>query len=310
MANEIVYYPSDSNDYFYQSSVPTESAGIFSVGKTSLGYIHDGALRFPNIPIGQGVTVSYAQIDLYTSIKGDGTSGNMRFKVYGDDEDNAASFTTNPFGRAYTTAFSTSVDAMPNVGAYRSVGITAVVNEILARGSWANGNAMAFFMKDNGSDTGYYIDDSDTNYSRLIIRVSAAPNLKPTPVTISAPTFPSATDYGIRISEPGTDVKTATESQLYFTSRKKEFRAITEQKLTLRNTPPLNNTITHGLSYIPSSLGYFYDGTDLRKMNWGQPSNKTRSAYLQANTTDVIVWTVNMTPAGSAYVYVFIDPLS
>ena len=291
MANHILYDIVQEQD---QKSQPSETDGYFWVGKyPDGGGVFDGASRFENIQIPQGTTVNSAILRLYVAVVGSG-SGNLNIKAYGIDEDNTALFTTNPFGRTRTSASTTNHDIKPSQGGWRDLDVTAQVNEILARGGWSSGNAMGFLVFDDGSPDNVYMLNYMSNI--LLIRTSALPDFTPTPINISAPTFPAASSYGIRVSQPGVDVKTATESQLYFTSRKKEFRVLAEGDKE-------DGFFAHGLSYAPGVLGFWIDGDGNRQIaNYPYTIIDVGVAVLSDGTN--VYSTVPM------YVYVFIDPLT
>lgn len=62
-------------------------------------------------------------------------------------------------------------------------------------------------------------------------------------------------DWGIKISQPGVDVRSATPSQLYFSSKYDSWKikTVAQQTVTL-NTGNTNQTYSyaHGLSYVPA----------------------------------------------------------
>src|SRR3990167_8084998 len=227
MANEDSYNTSNSDNYAYQGSIGGNSYGTCALGTSTVLGAFKGMIRFPSIPINQGVSVNYAVLYFYASNVGD--SGVMRTICYGIDEDNTAVLTGDPFGRPKTSASTTISDTRPNQDAYEDYIVTNQVNEILARGGWSNGNAMAFIIEDNSSDSNVWISDPSSGAeSYLLIRVSAEPNFFPTPGSIAVPTFPASVNYGLKISIPGIDVKDATEAQLLLTTRKKEYKIISQ----------------------------------------------------------------------------------
>jgi len=294
MANETAKY---ATDWAFSATGGVSAQGIAIAGNDSTLLICTGAFRFEDVIVPQGSTVNAGEFKFYVKAKGTGSSGTLRLKVYGIDEDDTADFSSSPFGRTKTSASVTYSGVMPGTGNYVNFGISSIVNEIVQRAGWSSGNALGLIVEDDGSDVNYWIeDDSD---SILSVRVNAEPDFTPTPVTVSAPTFPSSTDYGIRISQPSIDVKTATEPELYFTTRKKELR-INEEKIIGTAT-----SFAHGLSYAPCVLGYNIDGSaNINIMNF--PSNLVSvEPYIASDGT-----VVKLYPDQGAYVYVFIDPLS
>lgn len=309
MANEDPYNSTSTDNFKYQYSAGGSVQGSCAVGQYGALGIIKGVIRFPNIPIAQGTTVNYAVLYFYIEARSD-SGGNLKCKVYGIDEDNTAILTGDPFGRPETTAVTTLDDTVGGVGTYEDFGVTAQVNEILARGGWASGNAMGFHVKDNGTGDGSYIEDDHTGNTYLLIRVSAEPNFFPTPGSISAPTFPAASSQGLKISIPGVDVRNATESQLLLTTRKKELKIITESSQSV--TSGVEKLIAHGLATPPAHLAYVESGGYRFKLNRDllgatDPITGGAQGYIGADSTNVRI-IIDQTK--NVYYYIFIDPLS
>ncbi len=58
-------------------------------------------------------------------------------------------------------------------------------------------------------------------------------------------------DYGIKVSQPGYDVKTATPSQLSFSSKYQQLKVYSQGSGTLTESGSRMATINHGLGYVP-----------------------------------------------------------
>jgi len=305
MANEDAYNSTDSDNFATQDGLGN-SYGITGQGHTpALGSIK-GVIRFPSIPINQGVTVDYAMLYFYVENNG-GDGGTLRTKVYGIDEDNTGVLTGDPFGRPSTTAVTAKADTEPSVGSYNQLGVTDQVNEILARSGWSNGNAMGFHIVDDGTLDTNWMSDQRTGNTFLLIRVIAQPDFTPTNGSISAPTFPVSTDYGIKISEPGVDVLDATETQLYFSTRKKTLRVLLQAQADISDPPQNEITVAHNLGYTPCILGYRKTDTFRYKINeqWATPLNI--GSYIRSDSTNLYVSTEQ---ASTVYYYCFLDPLT
>jgi hypothetical protein len=253
MANETTYNIASSTDFV------TESAGYFTdlaaVGNIS-GDSTKGAFRFLGINIGQGVTVNSASLYFYNKSQGGG-SGNLKFKTYGIKETNTGGFGSNPFGRAHTTAFDSADNPLPGNGNYKQITVTSIVNEILAQGGWSSGNAMGFLCENDGSNSNVYISDED-GVSVLAIRVSALPNFTPTPKSQTSGALPAPSDFGISIAKPGQDVRSATEEQLYFTTRKNCMKVYAEGSTSC--TANVEKLIAHNLGYTPQVIAFAQGG--------------------------------------------------
>ena len=107
------------------------------------------AVRFDPVPIAAGSTIKKAYL-IFTAyeIKNDDTDA----KIYGIDEDDTATFSSDPTGRAQTTAnVDWDLDSIQADVSYRSTDITAIVQEIIDRGGWVSGNAMGFIIKNDGA---------------------------------------------------------------------------------------------------------------------------------------------------------------
>lgn len=254
MANEKVFYETSANDQWTDRAGSYSVAGLTYIGKYSDGDVFKCAMRFPNITIAQGVTVHSASLHFYTAFKGGG-SNNLKFKTWGMDEDNTATFSSDPLGRTKTSAFDSADNAMPSVGQTKQITVTSIVNEILARGGWSSGNALGFILEDNGSDSDVYIgEENSPGQSYLVIQESAEPNFFPSPETVTPSALPAVDDVGMRISLPNTDVLTAPRSGLLYTSREHMFK-IVAQGLT-SCTGGVEKLIAHGLAYRPQVMAY------------------------------------------------------
>lgn len=125
-------------------------------GNTNQGS-KSAAVRFQNVTIPQGTTVTSATISFYIENKGSG-SGSLKFDCYGIDEDNTSSF-SDPFGRPKTTAHNQTATALTATGTYFGVNVTGMMNEILARGGWVSGNAMGFILLDDSSPSDVWFQE-------------------------------------------------------------------------------------------------------------------------------------------------------
>jgi len=199
----------------------------------------DAAMRFRSIAIPKNTTMNLARLVYDYDTVGSAPTGAWKFRVYGIAEDNAADFESgsNPFGRSRTTAYVEINDSgPPTSGGSKTINVASIVNEIVSRSGWSSGNAIAFVLVDNGSDNDVWAK-LDAYNSYFAFRLAAEPNFTPTPKSVAAPTFPSVDSYGMKISYPGYDVLDATEGQLYFTTRKREYKIIAQGKInTTANT--------------------------------------------------------------------------
>ncbi len=315
MANEKDYLPEDAFDMYYQfdsgSSFNDAVGNGYDSGQTDT---LSSALRFPGIVVGQGVSVSEAILHYYVGAR-TGTAP-VKCTIKGLDEDNTADFSSSPGGRPMTSASVTGQYDPPGTGDWWEENVTSIVNEIFARGGWSSGNALGFWINDNGTDTGATNRIGEVlggaEDSVLSIRISAEPDFTPTPGTVSAPTFPGTTSYGIKISKPGVGVGTASESDLFFTSRKKVLKVKQEANATI-NAGTISS-FAHGLGYAPASLAYIKDPGQNRRFKltrwfdnvYADPVGGTVRGFVGANSTNL---KISATKTTDVYYYMMIDPL-
>jgi len=114
-------------------------------------------------------------------------------------------------------------------------------------------------------------------------------------------------NYGIKVSNPGYDVKTCDEVDLSLKS------SITLQKVKLmgattvaRNT---NGSIAHGLAYVPQFLVYGEDPDNASNMNIGNASAVYSKLKAWADST-YVYWRITAGSGGpyDIYYYIFYDP--
>lgn len=302
MANEIVYEPDDMYNDLYGSFI---SITVGNDSGTGVG----NAIRFPSIAVAQGVSVDYADLRIHVGVRGTDTGNNLKVQIYGIDEDDTGSFDASVLGRTKTSAVTTSTTSPQSVGSYNTFDVRSQVNEILSRGGWVSGNDMGFMILDNASSNDCYIYDSiisGDDQSLLVIRVSAEPDFTPTPKSVAAPTFPASTNYGIKISQPGVSVKSATEAQLLFTTRKSITKVVLEGEVT---TSGGQATIAHGLGYVPSVIGFVSQGGKRVELNRiilpaYDPLGSGVQGYISADSTNIII---HANSGSVVYYYAFIE---
>lgn len=262
-----------------------------------------GALRFTGVALNQGQSVNFAELRYVYSSVGT-TGGRWKFRVWGIKEANTAAF-GYPFGRTKTTAVITIDEDSPVLGV-KAFNVTSIVQEIVNQGGWSSGNAIGFLIEDNGSTTDSYAF-TDTYESYLATRQSSAPNMKPTPISVIAPSIPAAEDWGIKISYPGVSVLEATEEQLYYTTRKKQFKVIAENTFTSTGAGE-STVLTHGLGYTPKALCYFRFPGDTEWKELTAGSMFDGAPYYRMDSTTLRIYA----PASgySFYYYVFLDQVA
>ena len=134
-------------------------------------------LRFQDIGIPQGATVTSAVIEFWPAAT---SSGVTDITIHGEDNNNAAPFAASANNISTRTKTATGVDwsgipAWDDVNIVRqSPDLTGIVQEIVNRGGWCGNNAIAFVLEQNGSGGGTRIAESfDNDPSRApILRVN------------------------------------------------------------------------------------------------------------------------------------------
>lgn len=128
-------------------------------------------LRFTGVTVPQGATINSSRV----SFNADGTkTSSVVLGIKGVDEDNTAEFVLSPESSARTrtqttagVAWGGSVSQTEGV-ALDSPDISSIVQEIVDRGGWSSGNAMAFFFYENGSTSGHYLSVDEYNDSSSV----------------------------------------------------------------------------------------------------------------------------------------------
>ena len=127
---------------------------------TDLEILYDGAtrqrvgVRFLNVTIANGATINSASLTFTVDAV---QSGDITVTIYGEDQDNAGTFTTTDsnMNRTFTTASASwtlggsgaAIDTQ-----IETSDISTIVKEIVDRAGWVSGNAMVFIM-DSPSST-------------------------------------------------------------------------------------------------------------------------------------------------------------
>lgn len=253
------------------------------IGKSFLGGDNYSAWRFNNVTINQGTTITSA----YLKIKADETkSDNITFYIKGIDEDDTANFSSDPISRSTTSAqVSWNINGQTAETEYTSPDIKTVIQEIIDRGGWSNGNDLGLITVDNGTSNDkigrfYSYDGSTTkcalleiNYSGSSPSASVSPSssvsLSPSVSISRSPSqstspSPSQMDefFGLRIIKPeavaiGKNVFNTQEPFHYiFNSDYGTLKYYEKQSTSLSldagaGNNAITGTLTHDLGYYP-----------------------------------------------------------
>ncbi len=114
-------------------------------------------LRFQNVQIPQGATITQARID-FTSASDE--SGQASFRIHAEDHDNSPAFTTaanDISNRSLTSAFvhwnNAEIGAWTSNGVYSTPDLTSIVQEIVNRTGWCGSNALSFIISENSTNS-------------------------------------------------------------------------------------------------------------------------------------------------------------
>lgn len=265
------------------------SAGGWSTGNTNPGRAFTGtevyaAWRFTSVTIPQGQTITSATLTLEATSN---DSDTIHLWIYGIAEDNTASLSSDPDGRTKTTARRQYDQAGVTGGNLYVIDVTTIVQEILNRGGWASGNALAFITDDNGTSnnnaitykswTSFIPGDQahaallDVTWSGSSPSASLSPSISPSispssSLSPSASISPSASvspsplpppGVVIVVSKPGINaLKNSDPEKNIFDSRYGTLKYFTKQAVSLSfdaSTLDISVTgaYTHNLGYYP-----------------------------------------------------------
>ena len=314
MANERIAFPPGSTSMYARFSGGTTYSGEFGAGYSwALSAGLKGGVRFEDIIIPKNASISHASLHMYCQDRRG--AADIKIRIQGIDEDD-----TNPgepFGRSHTTAQNTHT-GNPSLGGYLTIGCANVIEEIVARSGWQSGNAIYLIVNDDGTTT-----DSPGNFTYdyfggfetyLSYRVNAEPNFTPTAKSVAAPTFPTAKNFGWKQAYPGKNVFTATEDQLYLTTRKRGHKLSSEGVINTTANTVYN--IAHGLGYAPYCLVYVKSNTTSQRFKlprWfpvsvqGGPGSDGINGTIEINTTQLRILT---TENAEVYYRIFVDELT
>ena len=162
----------DAEQYVSSGSMDLTSSDLELADES---YNQEIGLRFQNINITPGATIVSASIQFTVDETGSGTT-NLTF--YGEDTDNASTFTSlsnNITGRTKTSAST----AWSNIPAWSSVGsagtdqkspnLNAVIQEIVDRPGWSSGNSLVIIAGGTGTRTAESYDGSSSQAPLLTV---------------------------------------------------------------------------------------------------------------------------------------------
>jgi hypothetical protein len=159
----------------------TAGSGTFNTGSPlhlggkDASTVNNTGLRFTNITIPQGAVILGATLD-FNENYGSTYGTDVKLKIYGDDQDDCATFGAGalPRDRTKTTAALDwdSNGSQGTAGQWYQTNATVkppdastIVKEIVDRGSWASGNDLCLIFTDDGSTNDWYFDIRSYEYT-------------------------------------------------------------------------------------------------------------------------------------------------
>lgn len=126
-------------------------------------------LRFRNLSIPQGATISYAY---FSFVADDSDSGYSWLRIFGEDHNDAKNFDEEDFeitDRPLTDAFADWVPSAWSEGVeYFSSPVTDIVQEIVDRPGWNSGNDLALIIETYAGERDAVSYDNDASDAPLL----------------------------------------------------------------------------------------------------------------------------------------------
>jgi hypothetical protein len=165
------FVPAVNADDFYADSQFLAFSAILAMGSYDATTIYSTYVRFPNVTVPQGATITSAILSFTSS--GSYLNDTCNLICHANDVDDAVA----PIGDGvHSTNFNalsltdgvewSSVEHWTSAGTvYQAPEIKTIIQTVVNRDGWASGNALAVIVKDNGSSTGAkrYARSKDAN---------------------------------------------------------------------------------------------------------------------------------------------------
>ena len=168
------------------------------------GGIYNGSFRFQGVTIPPGSVITSAKITFTDSYSGGG-SQTINEKIIGVDEDDTATQVISPIDDARTRTHTTAVvdwdmTFTMSVGTDRDTSdISTIIQEIIDRAGWADGNDIGIYIYDDGTTNGvsYGFENSDGSYADAPILTieynpPSSPSLSPSLSSSATPSSSSS----------------------------------------------------------------------------------------------------------------------
>jgi len=148
-------------------------------------------IRFQNIPIPQGATVTKAYIRFTVD---EVSTGVVNLTIYGEDSDNSQTFLTTPNNVSSRAKTAHSISWSPkdwlNIGDSTTDQTTPdlkdIIQEIVDRSGWSSGNSMSFIIEGYGRRTAESFDGEEYRAPVLYIEYQSCDNIDDTQTNTTA----------------------------------------------------------------------------------------------------------------------------
>lgn len=301
----------DDNGYKWPPPWPAWYNDDPQIGKTNAGNPVNCAVRFTVVNIPQGATIDSAKL---TFQKWRTETFTLVSKISGMDEDNTATLTSDPMGRPETSA---KVDwdrsgSWVEDTEYDTSDITSIVQEIVDRPGWSEGQAMGFFIKDDGCPANddeicFYSYSRDsarctfltvnfTGWATITKTVTAKAVIGRHIVTCKAKAniYNPLYTFGWKVSKPGQDVFGDDPKNLIFSSN------LSLLKITAQGTTDIEFAdggetatveVNHSLGYAPAFLVFMNSNQSDKVITDGYRGfSDVDYCRLDAYVTDTKLW--------------------
>ena len=177
------------------------SSGSVNLSSGDLELIHDGSdqvvgMRWTNVTVPKNAIISRAYVQFRAK---ESQSEATTLTIRGQAADNAATFSSSKFStRSRTSTAGTWSPASWSSGsagaAQQTPDLSGVIQEIVNRGEWASGNALALIINGTGHRTAYSFDGSAADAPLLHVEYGGTPPADQAPIaklSVSVTTPPS-----------------------------------------------------------------------------------------------------------------------
>lgn len=155
-----------------RSEDPYAGDAFFTIAQNNNALTNElGALRFAGVDI-NGETLDTATLSITISGVSSVDAAQSIIRVHGDDVDNCAALSVTHMPSVGWTNTTASVDQAGLSATTIDIDVTSIVAEIIARGGWADGNAIGFALRLAGTDTYWAVNVVDYDPDLLATRAN------------------------------------------------------------------------------------------------------------------------------------------